>query len=117
MVTTLLAREPSPNHVLSGALRACAQAFLKSWATEFGSRGVTFNSVLPGAIDTPRARKTASVAATRQLTNPAEALGIPVGRMGTPEEVAAAVAFLCSSFGSYITGVGLPVDGGVLHGF
>lgn len=116
LVTTLLAREPSPDHVLSGALRACSHSYLKSLATEWAPRGVTMNVVMPGAIDTPRARETAARAVQQGLERPAEKLGIPVGRMGRADEVADAVAFLCSDQAAYITGAGLAVDGGVLRG-
>jgi 3-oxoacyl-[acyl-carrier protein] reductase len=116
LVSTLLGREPNPNHILSGALRMCSHSFMKSLATEFAPSGITVNCVLPGAIVTPRAREAAALAATKGLEAPALALGIPVGRMGKPEEVAAAVGFLCSAQAAYITGTALPVDGGVLRG-
>ncbi|MGE0308822.1 MAG: SDR family oxidoreductase [Acidimicrobiia bacterium] len=115
LITTLLAREPSKDHVLSGALRVCSQSFLKSIATEYAGRGVTCNAVLPGAIDTPRQQVTKSRALASGRVAPDISLGIPVGRMGTADEVASAVRFLASADASYITGAMMPVDGGALR--
>jgi 3-oxoacyl-[acyl-carrier protein] reductase len=116
IITTLFAREPTTGHVLSGALRACSHAFIKSLSREFASRGVTCNAILPGAIDTPRVRETIGRAESRGLQDPVEALGIPVGRTGSVDEVAATISYLCSVHAAYITGSFIAVDGGALHG-
>jgi 3-oxoacyl-[acyl-carrier protein] reductase len=79
----------------------------KSLAQEFGSRGITVNCVAPGFIDTDM---------TRAMTEDARAAlvnHIPSGRLGLPEDVAHAVAFLASEQASYITGVTLHVNGGM----
>jgi 3-oxoacyl-[acyl-carrier protein] reductase len=71
---------------------------------------VTLNTVLPGRIGTDRLY---SLSGGREQ---AEAIGrseVPAGRLGTPQEMAAAVAFLCSARASYITGIGMLVDGGL----
>lgn len=76
-------------------------------AREYGSHGITVNTVMPGSIDTPMQRdhNPASTVA-------AETAAIPLGRLGTPEEVAAAVLFLASSHASFVSGATLMVSGG-----
>ena len=79
----------------------------KSLAKELGSRGVTVNAVAPGYIDTDM------TAALPEAAREAMLGSIPAGRAGTPEDVAAAVAFLASEEAGYITGQVLSVDGGM----
>jgi NAD(P)-dependent dehydrogenase (short-subunit alcohol dehydrogenase family) len=82
-------------------------------AAELAPHGVTVNAICPGWIDTPRfASTTAKAAKGEDVVNPSA--GTPVGRIGTPEDVAAAVAYLVSPAASYVTGQSLGVDGGVL---
>jgi 3-oxoacyl-[acyl-carrier protein] reductase len=103
-------REPLPNLMLSNSHRSATFAAFKTIAREVASSGVTLNTVLPGRIGTDRLY---SLSGGREQ---AEAIGrseVPAGRLGTPQEMAAAVAFLCSARASYITGVGLLVDGGL----
>jgi len=82
----------------------------RSLARELGSRGVTVNLVAPGPVATEMLD---DVAQTRMAELTAM---VPLGRVATPEEVAAAVTFLASSEASYITGTVLPVDGGLAMG-
>lgn len=85
----------------------------RSVALEYARQGIRVNAVCPGTIDTPMVER---MYANEQL-DPDEVLaGTPMGRLGTPEEVAAAVLWLCSDAASYVTGVALPVDGGVTAG-
>ena len=79
----------------------------KSAAREFGSRGIRVNAVAPGLIETDM------TAALTQEQKQALAGGLPLGRIGTPEEVAGAVSFLASDEAAYITGQVLGVDGGM----
>jgi len=89
------------------AAKAGMIGFTKSLAREVGSRGITVNCIAPGFIDTDMTR-----ALSEQQREPL--LGtIPLGRFGQPEEVAAAVAFLASPGGAYITGDTLHVNGGM----
>lgn len=77
-------------------------------AIEGAAQGVRVNTILPGVIDTPMQATNSeeTIAALKQM--------IPMGRIGLPEEVAAAALFLVSEESSYVTGVELPVDGGVM---
>ena len=81
----------------------------RSAALEYASRGVRINAVCPGTIDTPMV---AAMEASGEL-DMAEALrNQPIGRLGTADEIAAAVLWLCSPGASFVVGVALPVDGG-----
>ena len=78
-------------------------------ALEYATRGIRVNAVCPGGIRTPMLER---VFARRPETEHMFVAGEPVGRLGTPEEIAAAVVWLCSDGASFLTGVALPVDGG-----
>jgi 2-hydroxycyclohexanecarboxyl-CoA dehydrogenase len=85
-------------------------ALTKTLAREYGPFGITVNNVPPSVIDTPMSQ---SAQAQGELpSNEALAARIPVGRMGTPEDIAAACAFLCSDEAGYINGQVLGVNGG-----
>lgn len=81
----------------------------KSVALQYGKHGVRVNAVCPGTIDTPMVGR---MAAGGEFDPEAAAAGVPLGRIGRPEEIAAAVLWLCSDAASYVTGVALPVDAG-----
>lgn len=81
----------------------------KSVALQYAPLGVRVNAVCPGTIDTPMV---ARMTAGGELDPEASVASIPLGRLGRPEEISAAVLWLCSDAASYVTGVALPVDGG-----
>jgi len=107
-VGSVTVREPMSILVLSNSERSAALAAFKTIASEVAAFGVTLNTVLPGRIGTDRLYELLGGA-------PPEAIArdVPLGRLGTPEELAAAIVFLCSERASYITGVALLVDGGL----
>ncbi|SIO84956.1 SDR family NAD(P)-dependent oxidoreductase [Nocardiopsis sp. JB363] len=80
----------------------------KSVALQYGQRGVRVNAVCPGTIATPMVER---MTAGGELDPKGAVAAIPMGRLGRPEEIAAAVLWLCSDAASYVTGVALPVDG------
>jgi 3-oxoacyl-[acyl-carrier protein] reductase len=110
-VASTSVREPIPGLMLSNAHRSATLAAFKTIAREVAGDGVTLNTVLPGRIATDRM--------FGMLGDSEEALrgataDIPAGRLGTPEEFAAAAVFLCSAAAAYITGIALPIDGGLM---
>ncbi len=107
-LSSSVVREPSQVLVLSSAHRAGLLAALKVIARTVAPDGVTVNSLLPGVIATDRAKELGA-------ESPERVRQLPMGRLGTVEEFAAAAAFLCSSRASYITGTTLLVDGGAGH--
>ena len=89
------------------AAKAGMMGFTKSLAREVGSRNITVNCVAPGFIDTDMARELPEAQREALLAN------IPLGRLGKPEEIAAAVVFLAAEAGGYVTGETLHVNGGM----
>lgn len=89
------------------ASKAGMMGFTKSLAREVGSRGITVNCVAPGFIDTDMTRELDEEQRERLLG------GIPLGRLGAPEDIAATVAFLVSTQAGYITGETIHVNGGM----
>ena len=89
------------------AAKAGIFGFSKSLAREVGSRNITVNCVAPGFIDTDMTRSLADAFQQNLIQH------VPLGRLGRPEEVASAVAFLASSAAGYITGATLHVNGGM----
>lgn len=117
-ITSIAVREPLQGLVLSNAIRAAVTGYLKSISDEVAADGVTVNSVCPGFTATDRLGVLAENVANREGKTVGEvfegwAKTAPVQRLLQPEEVAAAVGFLCSEAASGITGVALPVDGGL----
>ncbi len=90
------------------AAKAGVIGFTKSMAKEVGSRGITVNCVAPGFIDTDMTKDLPESVKESLLAN------IPAGRLGEPEEIAAAVTFLASDLAAYITGETINVNGGML---
>ncbi|MEZ2352167.1 glucose 1-dehydrogenase [Caballeronia sp. RCC_10] len=80
-----------------------------SAALEYAARGIRINAICPGTIETPMV---ATIVEKGELVLADALAGAPIGRIGQPDEIAAAVLWLCSPGASYVIGVALPVDGG-----
>lgn len=99
-----------------GAAKAGLQALMRYAAREFVERGIRVNAISPGPIDTPVVSKLAVPDEVKQHISAMLLASVPLGRLGTPEEVAQAVLFLASDAASFVTGAELLIDGGAtLH--
>jgi 3-oxoacyl-[acyl-carrier protein] reductase len=107
--------------ILSNSIRAATAGLIKSLSLEMGMTGIRFNSIMPGTTETDRINE---LLKTRVAQNHSsleqeiakQTLDIPLGRMGHPAEFANAAVFLVSPAASYINGVLLAVDGGIIKG-
>ncbi|MGW2211404.1 SDR family oxidoreductase [Streptomyces sp. NPDC001781] len=109
--------EPIAGLTISNGLRPGLAGFAKSLSDELGPRGIRVVGLLPARIDTDRVRELDSLSADPAATRAANESRIPLRRYGAPEEFGRVAAFLLSPAASYLTGVMLPVDGGMRHGF
>jgi 3-oxoacyl-[acyl-carrier protein] reductase len=109
--------EPIPGLTISNGLRPGLAGFAKSLADELGPRGIRVVGLLPSRIDTDRVRELDSMSADPEATRAEHESRIPLRRYGTPEEFGRVAAFLMSPAASYLTGIMVPVDGGMRHGF
>lgn len=107
-ITSVVGHAGNAGQTNYSAAKAAVAGFSKSLAREVGSRGITVNCVAPGFIDTDMTRALSEAQREALLGN------IPAGRLGSAEDVAAAVAFLASPAAAYITGETLHVNGGML---
>lgn len=117
-ITSLQAKEPSPEMVLSATLRAGVSAFSKAISIELAPLGITVNTVCPSAVLTDRMVDLTQRIAERDAKTYDEVLDaakarIPMARFSTPDEIASLVGFLASDEAGYITGQSLSIDGGL----
>lgn len=111
-------KEPIPGLGVSNTIRVAMASWAKTLSRELPP-GITINSILPGYIDTERLGELSLSMAAQKGSSPAAIKkgwvdATPEGRLGKPEELGAAIAFLCSPAASFIRGITLPVDGGRL---
>lgn len=103
-------RTDGPVFLASGAAKAAVEALVRGLAVELAPLGVTVNCVVPGAIEKDPGRHSAMTPDQWR----ASVARIPLGRLGRPADVAAAIAFLCSAEAGYVTGQALHVNGGLV---
>ena len=106
-VSSVVATTGNPGQANYAAAKAGLEAMIKAIAAEVASRGITANSIAPGFIATAMTEALTAEQRERIATN------IPMGRVGTPEEVAACAVFLASDEARYVTGHTLHVNGGM----
>jgi 3-oxoacyl-[acyl-carrier protein] reductase len=110
-------KQPIPGLGVSNTIRGAVASWSKTLAAELAPHGITVNNILPGFTDTGRLRSLIATKAREAGVSEAEVerqmvASVPMGRFGTPEELAAVAGFLASPASAYLTGVSLPVDGG-----
>jgi 3-oxoacyl-[acyl-carrier protein] reductase len=116
-LTSVSAKQPIDTLILSNTARAGVLGFSKSLSSQLAPFGITVNSICPGYTRTERVEnlaksyEKAGKGSVQDFFQNIEKI-IPMGRLGRPYEIAAAVVFLCSEAASYVTGVALQVDGG-----
>ena len=120
-LTSVAAKQPINNLILSNTARAGVLGFSKSLSNQLAPYGITVNSVCPGYMKTERVKNLAKSFEEERKGSVEDFYrniekSIPMGRLGKPEELAHAVAFLASEGAGYITGVALQIDGGFIKG-
>jgi 3-oxoacyl-[acyl-carrier protein] reductase len=116
-IQSVSVKQPIPELVLSNAVRPGVAGMMKTLAGQLGKDGITVNTVCPGKIMTDRflgGQKLSGLSREAFLARAVE--DVPVRRIGTPEEFANVVVFLASERASYVTGVAVQVDGGLVRG-
>jgi NAD(P)-dependent dehydrogenase (short-subunit alcohol dehydrogenase family) len=101
-----------PMYPTYGATKAALRSFVRTWTAELAGKGIRANVISPGPVETP-ILKGQFGENTEAMKERFKAM-VPMGRIGKPEEIASAAVFLASDESSYITGIDLPVDGGVV---
>lgn len=119
-ITSLVAKQPMELLTISSTLRAGLSGLTKTLADQVARDNILVNAVLPGHILTDRQKHLNEIRSKELGISIAEYAGrveqsIPMARLGRPEEIGDVVAFLCSERASYITGVSLQVDGGIIR--
>jgi NAD(P)-dependent dehydrogenase (short-subunit alcohol dehydrogenase family) len=101
-----------PTNSVYAATKAAVRSFARTWTTDLKNRRIRVNAVSPGSIDTPGLSELLGSSEAGQQRLKMISSSIPMGRLGTPDEIAKAVVFLASDDSSYVTGIELFVDGG-----
>jgi NAD(P)-dependent dehydrogenase (short-subunit alcohol dehydrogenase family) len=111
--TSVVSHVGFPNASVYSATKAALRSFARTLSTDLAPRGIRVNAVAPGPIETPIFGRMGIPADQVDATKAGIVAGVPIKRMGRPEEVAAAVAFLAARESAYVVGVELDVAGGL----
>jgi 3-oxoacyl-[acyl-carrier protein] reductase len=119
-ITSYTVKQPVDGLLLSNSVRSAVTGLARTLANEYAADGITVNNVCPGYTRTERLSELTEVLAARHGITEQEVYAgwerqIPAGRLGTPEEFASVVAFLASERASYVNGVSLAIDGGIVR--
>jgi len=119
-ITSSAVKQPVDGLLLSNSIRAAVTGLARTLANEYAADGITVNNVCPGYTRTARTDDLAAKISARTGSKPEEVMAdwereIPAGRLGTPKEFAAVVAFLASERASYVNGTSIAVDGGLVR--
>ena len=109
---SVVASKGLPANSVYSATKAAVRSFARTWTTDLKSRRIRVNAVSPGSIDTPGLNDLLASSEVGEQRRKAITGAVPLGRFGTPDEIASAVVFLASDDASYVTGAELFVDGG-----
>jgi NAD(P)-dependent dehydrogenase (short-subunit alcohol dehydrogenase family) len=101
-----------PSNSVYSATKAAVRSFARTWTTDLKNRHIRVNAVSPGSINTPGLAELLGSSPAGQQRLSAIGTAVPLGRLGTPDEIAKAVVFLASDDSSYVAGAELFVDGG-----
>lgn len=120
-ITSYSIKQPISGLILSNSIRTAVAGLTKSLSLDLGREGIRFNSILPGWTETERVTQLIQARAAQNNTTVDEEMAkqmaeAPLGRMAKPDEFARAAVFLVSPAASYITGILLPLDGGMIKG-
>jgi NAD(P)-dependent dehydrogenase (short-subunit alcohol dehydrogenase family) len=109
---SIVASKGLPMNSVYSATKAAIRSFARTWTTDLKDRRIRVNAVSPGSIDTPGLSDLLASSETGEQRKKMISNSTPLGRFGTPDEIAKAVVFLASDDSSYVTGTELFVDGG-----
>ncbi|HLK04474.1 MAG TPA: SDR family oxidoreductase [Candidatus Acidoferrum sp.] len=120
-ITSTTVKQPVDGLLLSNSIRSAVNGMAKTLASEYAKYGITVNNVCPGYTATDRLSELSEAVAARNKVSVDDVVDgwkkqIPAGRIGTPEEFAAVVAFLASERASYVNGTSIAIDGGIVRG-
>jgi len=120
-ITSFTAKQPADDLVISSTVRPGILGLTKVLANQYTREGILVNSVTPGFIMTARQKELGEARGKKLGISQEEYLagvakGVPAGRLGSPEELADVIVFLCSERASYVSGATITVDGGLMKG-
>ncbi len=113
LTASIVASKGLPANSVYSATKAALRSFARTWTTDLKDRRIRVNAVSPGPIDTPGLNDLVASTGAGEQRLKMLSTSVPLGRLGTPDEIAKAVVFLASDDSSYITGTELFVDGGM----